>query len=227
MRVSFVSIHIAVQIVALQFAAVNAFSTYRHPTASLVRPVPLLRESNFLATSITASEGDAISSESQELSLAEQNKKLIRKEGGRFTFNTKYGALNPYAIFYGLTSILLGIPWFLAMTMCQFFYLITGNRIDRNRSLPIRITQIWGTTLLTLTRNWPKLENYDILQKFYKEYVLLLIRSAVDRFGTGPSSFPWSNQSLCASVVSNPHSTPSNYHYHCCIAPTESDQPCL
>jgi hypothetical protein len=203
MRLSFVSIHIAVQIVALQFAAVNAFSSHRHPMASLVRPAPLLRETHFLATSFAASgtEGDAISSESKELSLAEQKKKerreLIRKEGGPLTFYTKFGALNPYAIYYGLTSILLGIPWFFAMTMCQFFYFITGNRIDRNRGIPIRITQLWGTTLLTLTRNWPKLENYDLLQKFYKEYVLLLIRSAVDRFGTGPSSTEYFALCLC------------------------------
>jgi hypothetical protein len=145
MRFTFVSVHFAVQIVALQFAAVNAFSSHRHPTASLVRSVPLLRKTNFLATSITASEGDAPITKGGELTLADQKRKLIRKEGGLFTFNTKYGALNPYAIYYGLTSILLGIPWFLAMLMCQFFYLITGNRIDRNRGLPIRITQLWGT----------------------------------------------------------------------------------
>jgi hypothetical protein len=164
--------HIAVQIVALQFASVNAFSTYRHPAASLVRPAPQLKKTHFLATALTAPEGDAF----EELSLAEQKKEekwaLIRKEGGRFTFDTKFGALNPYAIYYGLTSISLGIPWFCAMCMCQFFYAITGNRIDKNRWLPIRITQIWGTTLLTLTRNWPKLENRDILLNFYKECVL-------------------------------------------------------
>jgi hypothetical protein len=188
MKLSFVSIHIAV---ALQFAGVNAFSSYRHPAASLVRPAPQLRETHFLATALTAPEGDAI----ELLSIAEQKKKelwaVTRKEGGFGTFNTKFGALNPYACYYGITSILLGIPWFCAMCMCQFFYAITGNRIDRNRWLPIRITQIWGTTLLTLTRNWPKLENRDILLKFYKEYVLLLIRSAVDRFGTGPSSWSY------------------------------------
>jgi hypothetical protein len=157
MRLSFVSVNIAVQIVALQFAAVNAFSSHRPPTASLVRP---LRKTNFLTASITASDGDATSSKGGEITLAEQKRKLIRKEGGRFTFNTKFGALNPYAIYYGLTSILLGIPWFMAMLMCQFFYFITGNRIDRNRSIPIRLTQIWGT-VSALTESSCSLDSFQ------------------------------------------------------------------
>jgi hypothetical protein len=77
-----------------------------------------------------------------------------------------------------------------------------------------------------LTRNWPKYENYHIIQNFYKEYVLLLIRSAVliDLVLVLDGQM---NQSLCGYVVSNPSYTPSNYNYHCCIAPTESDQQCL
>jgi hypothetical protein len=158
---SFVSIHVAVQIIALQFAAVNAFSSHRHPTASLVRPAPLLRATNFLATTITAPEGDAPSTKGGELSLVDQKRKLIRKEGGIFTFNTKFGALNPYAIYYGLTSILLGIPWFLAMLMCQFFYFITGNRIDRNRCLPVKITQMWGTVSSLTQSNCSLLDSFQ------------------------------------------------------------------
>jgi hypothetical protein len=57
-------------------------------------------------------------------------------------------------------------------------------------------------TLLTLTGNWPKYENYHILQNFYKEYVLLLLmrscRSAVDRFEMVDCQL---NQSICASVI--------------------------
>lgn len=73
--------------------------------------------------------------ESTELSTKEQKKEerkaLIRQEGGRLAFDTKYGALNPFAIFYGLTAILLGIPWYLALTLCQVFYFLTGNKIDK------------------------------------------------------------------------------------------------
>ena len=58
-------------------------------------------------------------------------KRLIREEGGRFAFNTKYGALNPFAIYYGLVAIFLGIPWFFALTFCQLFYFVTRNKVDR------------------------------------------------------------------------------------------------
>lgn len=54
----------------------------------------------------------------------------LRAEGGFGTFNTPIGALNPFAIYYGLTSIFLGIPWFISCKMCQLLYWITGNRFD-------------------------------------------------------------------------------------------------
>ena len=119
------------------------------------------------AASTASSEGDA------SLSPAEKKKKerkaLVRKEGGLFAFNTKYGALNPFAIYYGLVAIILGIPWFFALTACQFLYLITGNRFDRQRFLPTFISHVWGVSLLRLTRCYPKMDNVDILRKFYKE----------------------------------------------------------
>jgi hypothetical protein len=57
--------------------------------------------------------------------------KELRAEGGPLTFNTPIGALNPFAIYYGLMSIFLGIPWFFALKLCQLMYFITGNRFDR------------------------------------------------------------------------------------------------
>jgi hypothetical protein len=56
--------------------------------------------------------------------------KELRAEGGLLTFNTPVGALNPYAIYYGLTSIILGIPWFFALKGCQFLYWITRGKFD-------------------------------------------------------------------------------------------------
>jgi hypothetical protein len=64
----------------------------------------------------------------------ETRRKQIREEGGPFAFNTKYGALNPFAIYYGLTAIVLGLPWFAALTCCQLLYTITGGRVDKNVS---------------------------------------------------------------------------------------------
>jgi hypothetical protein len=55
----------------------------------------------------------------------------LRAEGGPLTFNTPIGALNPFAIYYGLMSIFLGIPWYFALKGCQFMYLITGGRFDK------------------------------------------------------------------------------------------------
>ena len=54
----------------------------------------------------------------------------LKAEGGPLTFNTPIGALNPFAIYYGLTSIFLGIPWFLALKLCQLMYFVTRNRFD-------------------------------------------------------------------------------------------------
>jgi hypothetical protein len=55
----------------------------------------------------------------------------LRAEGGPLTFNTPFGALNPFAIYYGVNSILLGIPWFFSCKLCQLLYFLTGNRFDK------------------------------------------------------------------------------------------------
>ena len=88
---------------------------------------------------------------------------------GFLGFKTKYGYLNPYAIYYGATSILLGIPWFIALNFCQLLYKITGNKLDKLRRLPIFFSQVWGVALMRLTGSNPKVVGRDILNKFYKE----------------------------------------------------------
>jgi hypothetical protein len=98
----------------------------------------------------------------------QERKKLIRKEGGLFAFDTKYGALNPFAIYYGLTSILLGIPWFIALNLYQLFRVVTFGKIDTRRQVPIFLSHCWGVTLMKLTRCYPKMENMDVLKQFYK-----------------------------------------------------------
>lgn len=94
---------------------------------------------------------------------------LVRSQGGRLSFSTKYGALNPFAIYYGLVAIILGIPWFAALSACQFLYLITGGRVDKMRQLPIFFSHLWGVVLGKLTRTIPKFEGKQILERFYKE----------------------------------------------------------
>jgi hypothetical protein len=88
---------------------------------------------------------------------------------GMFSFKTKYGYLNPFAIYYGVTSIILGIPWFVALNICQLIYKVTGDRFDKFRRLPIFFSHVWGVVLLRLTRSYPKIENKEVLDQFFKE----------------------------------------------------------
>jgi hypothetical protein len=89
--------------------------------------------------------------------------------GGFLSFKTKYGYLNPFAIYYGLTSILLGLPWFVALNMCQVLYAVSRNKLDKFKRLPTFFSHIWGILLLRLTRSYPEIVNQDKLDKFYKE----------------------------------------------------------
>ena len=133
------------------------------------------------STTNTGVQGD------QKIQSTKQRQKLeyIQSEGGRFSFNTKYGALNPFAIYYGITSIVLGLPWFMALTVYQFLQLITFRRFDRLRRIPVLLNQLWGESLMVLTRCYPEMIHRDILQKFYKEYVtsaaIIVVPSYVKR----------------------------------------------
>lgn len=114
----------------------------------------------------------AVGSDDVDVASGKESKwDRVRREGGMLAINTKYGGLNPFGIWYGVVAVSLGIPWYMAMTICQLFYKITGERWDKLRRIPIFITQIWGTLLLRLTHCYPKMEGLDILRNFYKEYV--------------------------------------------------------
>merc|ERR1712207_11752 len=63
--------------------------------------------------------------------LARNRRSQLREEGGRFAFNTPYGALNPYAIYYGLTAIFLGLFWYAAIQLLRLSYWISGGRFDK------------------------------------------------------------------------------------------------
>jgi hypothetical protein len=83
-----------------------------------------------LRVTSSTSAATANTSASSSPVLNDQDQKL-REEGGLFAFKTKYGALNPFGIYYGLTSIFLGIFWYIALTCMQFVYWITGGRFDK------------------------------------------------------------------------------------------------
>ena len=96
-------------------------------------------------------------------------KEKIRADGGRFSFNSKYGALNPFAIYYGVTSILLGLPWFVELMCINLFYKLTRNKVDKSKRLPIFFSHIWGVLLMFFSRSFPQIEGIEKLEKFYKE----------------------------------------------------------
>jgi len=149
-------------------------STYVGRDTKMRFSAPLLGEATYsTGGSSFTTFGSTSNGETPTLSPAEQKKKermeLVRKEGGRFAFNTKYGALNPYGIYYGLIAIILGIPWFFELMACQLMYTITRNRFDKFTRIPLFFSHLWGVLLLRLTRNYPKMENLDVLHKFYSE----------------------------------------------------------
>ena len=89
--------------------------------------------------------------------------------GGFLSFKTKYGYLNPFAIYYGLTAILLGLPWFVALNICQLIYAVSRNKLDKFKRLPTTVSHIWGVLLLILTRSYPEIVNKEKLDNFFKE----------------------------------------------------------
>ena len=135
--------------------------------ASLVLSPSILSVGSVAASSSSSD----VSVQKEQLSREQERDALIHQQGGLFTVRTKYGALNPYAVYYGTVSILLGLPWFLALTAYQLFALVTRNKLDTNRTIPVYMNQVWGTLLLRLTRSYPNMENRQVLVDFYKEYV--------------------------------------------------------
>ena len=157
--------------IAVQLCGVDAFVPSLVAGRNSIRPTATSAALASSAATVTP-EDSGISVTPAE-KRKQERKALVRKEGGLFAFDTKYGALNPFAIYYGIVAIILGIPWYIALTFCQLLYKITGNRFDRQRRIPIFITHIWGTLLMRLTRCYPKIENLKTLRDFYKEYVPL------------------------------------------------------
>eukprot|EP00429_Kryptoperidinium_foliaceum_P026601 CAMPEP_0176153418 /NCGR_PEP_ID=MMETSP0120_2-20121206/78372_1 /TAXON_ID=160619 /ORGANISM="Kryptoperidinium foliaceum, Strain CCMP 1326" /LENGTH=338 /DNA_ID=CAMNT_0017490477 /DNA_START=129 /DNA_END=1145 /DNA_ORIENTATION=- len=93
--------------------------------------------------------------------------KELRKEGGPLTINTPIGALNPFALYYGFVSLLLGLPWLISLKACQLMYWITRGKFDPKRRLPVFFSHVWGVAVLKLTRSYPEWEGLDKLKKFY------------------------------------------------------------
>jgi 1-acyl-sn-glycerol-3-phosphate acyltransferase len=151
---------------------VHTSSNNKRPSVSSSRPstttttLPAASDA-----SIAAASTDSSSSSSPQPTTKHQSRlHQIRSEGGPLSFNTKYGALNPYAIYYGLTSIALGIVWFMALSIMQLIYKCTGGedgKFDKKRRIPVFLSHVWGYTLMMLTGCFPTIENGEILRQFH------------------------------------------------------------
>ena len=166
---------IAIILAAISYHT-NAFSPTSYTQSRTI--IPCSRSTSI--TSLSAASAAAAPNEHtttstptdklQQKALTKQQKRLqqIRKEGGPLAFNTKYGALNPFAIYYGLVSIGLGLIWFVLLTLSQLFYKLTGGRFDTKRRLPVFFSHCWGTFLMAFTGCFPKVENANIVKEFHK-----------------------------------------------------------
>ena len=150
----------------LQLSAVQGFTSPASTSALFRRQqsTPSFSKPLAVATSTSGNEAEVATKAQKKL----DRKQLVKQEGGRFAFDTKYGALNPFAIYYGLVSIGLGLIWFMALSACQLMYKLTGNRVDRKRRIPVFLSHVWGTLLMTFTGCFPKVENGDIVKNFHK-----------------------------------------------------------
>jgi len=117
---------------------------------------PQPRNDPLCASAATVDEGESL-------------KDKIRADGGRLAFKCKYGALNPFAIYYGVTAILLGLPWLFELMLTKLLYTVTRGKIDSMKAIPVFFSHIWGVTLLHLSRSVPKIVGKEKLHEFYKQ----------------------------------------------------------
>lgn len=137
-------------------------------TTSSRRCTELLSASSIASIGNEPSSSSATADSGKALTKQQARLKQIKQEGGPLAFNTKYGALNPFAIYYGLVSIGLGLVWFVALLLSQLFYKITFNKLDTKRRIPVFLGHVWGTLLMLLTGCFPKIENGEIIKDFHK-----------------------------------------------------------
>lgn len=153
-------------------ASLSSLKTTHTHLPSSSSTLPLFRRS--ITSSVVSATASAASSEDDatEISILdrkwEERVARVKELGGPLTFMTPVGAFNPYGLYYGITSIALGLIWYAELTMCKFLYFISRNKFDSQRRIPVFFSQIWGTLLMALTRGFPEFENMHILKDFYK-----------------------------------------------------------
>ncbi len=156
---------------ALLLAAAHttlAFSPSHHNVHSPAALTSRRTSLHLSAAAVATPNNDDSSSATATLTKQQKRMQQIKNEGGIFSFNTKFGALNPFAIYYGLVSIALGLVWFVALSFAKLFYMLTGNKLDKKRRIPVFCSHVWGTLLMLFTGSFPTVENWDVIKEFHK-----------------------------------------------------------
>ncbi|GMH80198.1 hypothetical protein TrLO_g10313 [Triparma laevis f. longispina] len=84
-------------------------------------------------------------------------------------FSVKLGAvgiINLYGLYYGLTSIFLGLIWTVANFFTWLTYKFTWKilllkNFDKGRRISVFLAHVWGVWLMRLTRCYPIIESRD------------------------------------------------------------------
>mmetsp|Transcript_17717 Transcript_17717/g.24996 ORF Transcript_17717/g.24996 Transcript_17717/m.24996 type:complete len:394 (-) Transcript_17717:124-1305(-) len=89
--------------------------------------------------------------------------------GPGITFGSSGLKLNIFGMFYGFIAIFLGaFYWWTTTGLMQIFYLLTRNKIDSKRRIPVFIAQLWGKIVMSTTWCNPKVEGRENLQEIVK-----------------------------------------------------------
>lgn len=121
-----------IQSTCLQVTGFVNPKTHQHlalKTENQSRSNAFSRESPQIVVQVSSSASEEVSRKVKK--TKKKTIKDLREEGGMFTVNTPIGALNPFALYYGLLSLFLGIPWFIALKTCQLMYWVTRGKVDK------------------------------------------------------------------------------------------------
>jgi hypothetical protein len=152
---------------AISKGAIRGFGC--HPLRATSASLPYLSDNTQSENNVSVDIQETSGKDKDEVQEKEERLKKIRAVGGPLSFNTKYGAINPFGVYWLLLSSSLGLVWFTLLQICRLFYWVTGNRLDKNKRIPIFFSHVWGTLLLRLSHSYPQIENREILNDLYSK----------------------------------------------------------
>jgi hypothetical protein len=79
--------------------------------------------------------------------------------------------------------------WFSLLQICWLFYWLSGDRLDRNKRIPIFFSHVWGTLLLCLSHSYPQIENQELLKDLYSKEVVEITAAKGESFITSAKIF--------------------------------------